>query len=437
MSNTALDQNNPEFTQAVHYMEETTDNLFITGEAGTGKSTLLRFFVENTQKNVVVLAPTGLAAINAGGQTIHKFCQFPPRLLTPDAIQEVKIPSQKKLLKSLEVIVIDEVSMVRADIMDGIDLFLRLNRRINEPFGGVQVILLGDLLQLSPIVNREEMEGFSDRYPSPYFFSSQVFSGMEFKYVELLKNYRQQDDQEFLKLLQAVKTGQLNESVLARINSRVLVGAAEAEFEQGLCVNLSTTNLIANELNQRRLHNLAGNEYIFEADMSGQFNERDCPAETVLRLKKGAQIMFIKNDSEGRWVNGTMGVIENGSKYSILVRLENGRVYEIEPVRWESVKFVYSEDQERVVPQVVGWLEQYPLKLAWGVTIHKSQGQTFDRVVIDMGRGSFAHGQTYVALSRCRSLQGIELKRPVEKRDFILDKRVLEFLDGVSWNNSK
>ncbi|GAB4149361.1 MAG: hypothetical protein OHK0017_13300 [Patescibacteria group bacterium] len=427
----SVDQNNLEFTNALYLMEDTDSNLFITGEAGTGKSTLLKFFVANSRKNVAVLAPTGLAAINAGGQTIHKFCQFPPRMMTSESIQEVKIPAQKQILKHLQTLVIDEISMVRADMFDGIDLFLRLNRRINLPFGGVQLILMGDLMQLPPILNSEERVAFGQRYNSPYFFGSQVFPQMQFKYIRLEKNYRQKGDLEFLELLQSVKQGQITPPVLSKLNSRY---EADNDNISGLSIHLSTTNQIAAELNHTRLNNIAGKSFDFEAEISGQFNERDCPAESELRLKKGAQVMFIRNDPQGRWVNGTIGKISLVNDFKVMVELEGGEVYEVEPVRWEAIKYEYDEEQEKVVPKVVGWMEQFPLKLAWGVTIHKSQGQTFQKVIIDLGRGSFAHGQTYVALSRCTSLAGISLKRPLEKRDFILDRQVLQFLNQIVWN---
>jgi ATP-dependent DNA helicase PIF1 len=429
MYQNTLDDSNKEFTKALDLMENSSEHLFITGEAGTGKSTLLKHFVSNTTKDVVVLAPTGLAAINARGQTIHKFCLLPPRFVMPEDVQTTKNPVQKKLIQEVKTIIIDEVSMVRADQMDAIDRFLRLNRRKNIPFGGVQMIFVGDLFQLPPVVRSDESSFFTQLYLSPYFFSSQAFQNLDIHYIELLKNYRQSEDHDFLKLLSQVKRGQLSREILETINSRF---TNEPEEDHGLYINLASTNQIALEINTQKLNLLPGKAFEYDSELTGDFQERDCPAESVLSLKQYAQIMFVRNDTLGRWVNGTMGVIEDLGDKKITVRLETGHVYEVEKEKWENLRFVFNEDENKVESKVVGSMKQYPLKLAWAVTIHKSQGQTFDRIMIDLGRGAFSHGQTYVALSRSRTLEGIRLKKRIMHSDFIVDKRVVEFMNGVN-----
>jgi ATP-dependent exoDNAse (exonuclease V) alpha subunit len=424
-----LDDSNTEFNQVLELLEKTNQNVFITGDAGTGKSTLLKYFVENTQKDVVVLAPTGLAAINAGGQTIHKFCLFPPRFVRPEDIQITKNPLQKTLIAELKTIIIDEISMVRADQLDGIDRFLRLNRKNNLPFGGVQMIFVGDLYQLPPVVNREEMAIFNQVYGSPYFFSSNVFQSLEITKIELRKNYRQKEDLEFLEILSKVKKGEVDYQTLSAINSRFVPDHEEFETE-GLFLNLATTNQVALQINTTKLAQIDEPNFEYKADLTGDFNERDFAGESSLNLKIGSQVMFIRNDALGRWVNGTMGVIEDLGTKKVIVRTEKGFVHEVAPEKWENIKFVFDEDEGQIIPKPVGTLKQYPLKLAWAVTIHKSQGQTFDRVLIDLDRGAFSHGQTYVALSRSRSLSGIGLKRKIFKSDFIVDRRVLDFMNG-------
>lgn len=424
-----LDDSNTEFNQVLELLENTNQNVFITGDAGTGKSTLLKYFVENTQKDVVVLAPTGLAAINAGGQTIHKFCLFPPRFVRPEDIQITKNPLQKILLAELKTIIIDEISMVRADQLDGIDRFLRLNRKNNLPFGGVQMIFVGDLYQLPPVVNREEMAVFNQVYGSPYFFSSNVFQSLEITKIELRKNYRQKEDLEFLEILSKVKKGEVDYQTLSTINSRFVPNSEEFETE-GLFLNLATTNQVALQINTTKLAQIDEPNFEYKADLTGDFNERDFAGESSLNLKIGSQVMFIRNDALGRWVNGTMGVVQDLGTKKVIVRTEKGFVHEVAPEKWENIKFVFDEDEGQIVPKPVGTLKQYPLKLAWAVTIHKSQGQTFDRVLIDLGRGAFSHGQTYVALSRSRTLGGIGLKRKIFKSDFIVDRRVLDFMNG-------
>lgn len=427
-----VDPENKEFVNILDLMENTNSNLFITGEAGTGKSTLLRYFVSTTIKNVAVLAPTGLAAINAGGQTIHKFCLFPPRFITPEDIKITKNPIHKKLLQQLDTILLDEISMVRADQFDGIDRFLRINRKKNLPFGGVQMILVGDLFQLPPVVNSQEMSLFSQIYQSPYFFSSQVFTEIYLPQFSLLKNYRQQSDLQFISILRDIKKGSINSDLIDTINQQFKPEFNNPNFsKEDIFINLTTTNQIALQINTIKLNELEGNNVEYWADLEGEFNERDCPAENILILKKNAQIMFIKNDTQGRWVNGTMGTIEEAGKDKIVVKLENGNLYTLSKEKWNNIKFEFDENEDKIISKIIGSMTQYPIKLAWAVTIHKSQGQTFDKLLIDLGRGAFSHGQTYVALSRARNLSGIRLKRKVLPSDFILDKRIVQFMQSV------
>ena len=322
--------------------------------------------------------------------------------------------------------------MVRADQLDGIDRFLRINRKKNLPFGGVQMILIGDLFQLPPVVNNQEMSLFSQIYQSPYFFSSQVFTEIDLPHVSLVKNYRQQSDLKFISILRDIKKGSISPELIDAINQQFKPEFNNSAFsKEDIFINLATTNQIALQINTVKLNELDGDNVEYWADLEGEFNERDCPAENILTLKKNAQIMFIKNDNQGRWVNGTMGTVEEASEDKIVVKLENGNVYTLSTEKWNNVKFEFDENEDKITPKIVGSMTQYPIKLAWAVTIHKSQGQTFDKLLIDLGRGAFSHGQTYVALSRARNLSGIRLKRRVLPSDFILDKRVVQFMQSV------
>ncbi|MEM1312711.1 MAG: DEAD/DEAH box helicase [Patescibacteria group bacterium] len=428
MSTTNLDEQNKEFSKAIDLMDNSDNHIFLTGEAGTGKSTLLKNYVASTFKDVVVLAPTGLAAINARGQTIHKFCLLPPRFILPEDVQVTKNPVQKKLIKNIQTIIIDEVSMVRADQMDAIDRFLRINRGKNIPFGGVQMIFVGDLFQLPPVVRREDSSFFNQLYSSPYFFSAPSFSNLNIRHIELTKNYRQINDQDFLRILNQVKQGLISDALLGVINSRFV---STSETGQENYINLTSTNQLAYSINTHKLGLLKAPEIMYQAVIEGDFRARDCQAEELLILKEQAHIMFIRNDSQGRWVNGTTGIVTKLDDQTIVVRLDSGKEYEVEPEKWENIKFVYNEEENRVESKVLGSMTQYPVKLAWAVTIHKSQGQTFDQVMIDLGRGAFSHGQTYVALSRSRTLKGIRLKRKLSRSDFIVDQRVVSFMKSI------
>lgn len=418
-----------EFIHAYDCMESRRDSLFLTGKAGTGKSTLLDYFRQTTCKNIAVLAPTGVAALNVGGSTIHSFFRFPLHPLHPDDIRPVS-RQRRRLYQALDTLVIDEISMVRCDLLDGIDRFMRLNGNApSQPFGGVQVIMIGDLLQLPPVVRNEEMPLFSDIYPSPYFFSAHVVDDVQLPMLELHKIYRQ-TDAEFIQLLNAIRTNQVTPAVLGQLNQRY-----QPQFRppaEQFYITLTTTNALANQINAARLQQLSPQQaHIFEAQVKGEFEERNAPTDVELALKIGAQVMFIKNDPKGRWVNGTLGKITSITQTSIHVQDEHGVPIEVEPTTWEMQKYQFDAAQQKVVAEVIGAFTQYPLRLAWAVTIHKSQGKTFDNVIIDLGTGTFAHGQLYVALSRCRSLAGLVLKTRVRAQDVIIDPKVAAFLREV------
>ena len=414
---------NDEFKSAFDIMENTKECLFITGKAGTGKSTLLRYFKANTGKKVIVLAPTGVAAINVGGQTIHSFFRLPPKIIQKDAIKRLK---DKSLVENLDMVIIDEVSMVRADLMDGIDYALRLNRgKMKTPFGGVQMVFFGDLFQLSPVVENEARELLEELYPTPYFFSAKVFDDCHIRSVELSNIYRQKDSS-FMELLNRVRNKEYVKEDLDTLNKRFQEDTIVSHKDS--TVILTTTNSLANTINQDRLSKLPGKEITYEALASGKFEESAYPTDTSLKLKKGAQVILIKNDPGKQWVNGTLAKVVALSKDSIVVDI-NGRTCDVPIVKWQKIEYSYNEKEDKIEDEVVGAFAQYPIKLAWAITIHKSQGQTFEKVIIDLGNGAFTHGKLYVALSRCTRLDGIRLKRPVAHSDIIFDSRIYEFKD--------
>ena len=429
----------PQFKKTLKLLDETGQSLFITGRAGTGKSTLLDYFRQTTPKKVVVLAPTGVAALNVKGQTIHSFFSFRPDI-TPEKVK--RLPALKqKLIQSLDTIIIDEISMVRADLLDCVDLALRLNRGFEDlPFGGLQMILIGDLYQLPPVVTPREQAVFSGHYESPYFFSAGVFRDKNFRleYIELDKVFRQKD-QTFLELLNAIRNRSISEEQLARLNSRCLPGFKPKEGE--FYITLTSTNEAADDLNQEQLNHLPGETRSYQGEMEGEFDQAYLPTSQVLTLKEGAQVMLLTNDSYGRWVNGSIGRIEEiirpeeGAEV-IMVRLSSGELVDILPHQWEIFHFEYDQKKNKIVSRVVGIFIQYPLRLSWAVTIHKSQGKTFDRVVVDIGRGAFAHGQVYVALSRCTSFEGLVLKKPIKKGHILMDYRVVRFLTRFQYEQA-
>ncbi len=417
---------NADFKYALDVLEKTQRSMFITGRAGTGKSTLLQLFRNTTKKKMVVLAPTGIAALNVKGQTIHSFFGFPPRLIMA---KDIRKNFTRKWFKKIEVLVIDEISMVRADLLDAIDRSLQIHRENPLPFGGVQMVFIGDLFQLPPVIaTEEEKRLFEMSYDTPYFFSSNVLQELEIEMFELRKVYRQ-ENRHFLRLLDAVRLNQADWEDLDDLNTRYL---PHFETEKNY-ITLSPRNAKVDRINIRELANLNSPEFIFKATIEGTFDPRLYPTEASLRLRKGAQVMFIKNDPEGNFVNGTIGKIVEVNGDSIKVFSdEKGSPGEIEvfPMEWEILRYKQAKDDPNdLETEIIGRFEQYPLKLAWAVTIHKSQGKTFDKVIIDMDRGAFEFGQTYVALSRCRTLEGIVLKQKLQHSDILVDERIVDFYE--------
>lgn len=395
-------------------------NLFLTGRAGTGKTTLLRRFMADAGDTALVLAPTGVAAMNAGGQTLHSFFKFPPRLIEP---QDVKRLRTARLMKAAETIIIDEISMVRSDMMDAIDRSLKLNRGSKRPFGGVRMILSGDLHQLPPVVRGEEAEILSERYGGPYFFNAPAFREGEFALLALKHVFRQADPR-FLALLGAMRQARLTPSderlLQDLVSDRTAVEASDTH------VVLTPNNANAFRINQARLDELGGQQKIFQARVNGTFDEKSYPTEADLELKVGARVMLIKNDPEGRWVNGSLATVEGFNGVNVLVALD-GHVYEIEPAAWEKYRYSLDPETKKVSREIVGTFRQLPVRLAYAVTIHKAQGLTLDKVYIDLDRGMFAHGQAYVAFSRARSLDGLEISRALRPRDLVLDRNAFAF----------
>ena len=413
-----------EFESIVEQLENTKDHFYITGKAGSGKSTLLAYFRSVTQKNTAVLAPTGVAAIRVKGQTIHSFFGFPPKVIQTRHIKKVR---QIELLQNLETLIIDEISMVRADVFDAIDYSLRVHRKkLTQPFGGVQVIVFGDLFQLPPVVNMDESSLLERIYPNgQFFFHSNIFQDAQFKTLELQSIYRQTDDH-FIYLLNAVRDGSITNSQIDNLNDSLV---DNFEMDEGKII-LTTTNARASGINQNYLKHLSSEEFSYRAQATGQFYKELFPTDEVLKLKKGAQVIMIKNDPEKRWVNGSIGTIHDIAEKKIKVKI-NHKIYEVKKEKWDRIQYSYDDDQQEVLENVTGSFKQYPMRLAWAITIHKSQGQTFEKVIIDMSQGSFAPGQLYVALSRCISLEGIELLRPLKKTDVIVNKQLIGFQDRL------
>lgn len=418
-----------DFTYALDQMEA-GENLFITGRAGTGKSTLLRIFRRTTKRNCVVLAPTGVAALNVQGQTIHSFFGFPPRLLQA---QDVK-PNRryKRLFENLDTLIIDEISMVRADLLDAIDLGLQINRGNPEPFGGVQIVFFGDLYQLPPVVSSPtERQFFREVYASPYFFSADALDLVDLEMIELRQVYRQ-DSRRFLRLLEAIRNATVDEDDLNELNARYHPGFDPAGKNY---LTLAARNAKVNSINRRELDALVNPVHTYLAEIQGNFPDRLYPADPVLQIKEGAQVMTLRNDSEKRWVNGTIGTVVKCMPDSILMRTEEEgeeREFEVAYEEWEIIKYkMDAEDPTKIGTEAMGTFKQLPVRLAWAVTIHKAQGKTFDKVIIDLGAGAFESGQTYVALSRCRTLEGIILASPLQPRDVMIDPAIVEYYQGM------
>jgi ATP-dependent DNA helicase PIF1 len=425
-------QLNEDFNHVLNRLEKDGASMFITGRAGTGKSTLLQIFRSTTKKKVVVLAPTGVAALNVTGQTIHSFFGFPGQIITPEIAQrKVYQRHLVRLYKSVEVLIIDEISMVRADLLDGIDQFLRLNRNSNLPFGGVQVVFFGDLFQLPPVVRRDpvEMQMFTQFYTSPYFFSARVMEQMELECYALEQVFRQ-ESRYFLRLLEAIRMGEMDQDDLEDLNQR-----HQPEFvgSEGY-ITLAARNATVEAINKKAVNALPGPERFYTAQVKGQFDPSQYPVEDILSLREGAQVMFIKNDPEKEFVNGTIGTVVELLNDTVKVEVvdDKGKRTTIEVGRmdWNHIRYG-ADEQEKITAETVGTYSQIPLKLAWAVTIHKSQGKTFDKVIIDLTGGAFEHGQLYVALSRCRTIEGVVLHKPVTYRDIITDERIIDFYQGI------
>lgn len=413
-----------EITKALEIMENTHDTVYVTGKAGTGKSTLLKHFCNNTTKNLAIVAPTGVAAINVGGMTIHSLFKFPFGILEQGDVEFLFF--KKELFENLETLVIDEVSMVRVDLMNAIDVSLRKNTgNKNLPFGGVQIIMFGDLYQLPPVVtSAEERDYLQENYGGLYFFNAPAFKEVALKKIDLNKIFRQKNDNIFVKLLNSIRENKVNQTDLLALNQRV----KKYDEKDGPAIVLATTNNIVDSINESELRKIRGREHFFKYKTTGDFDIKKTPAELKLKLKIGAQIMMIKNDNQvpRRWGNGTLGTVVGLKKDKIIINIGREN-YTIEKATWDDFEYEYDREQETVERFSKGSFVQYPIKLAWAVTIHKSQGKTFDRVIIDLGRGAFAHGQTYVALSRCTTLKEIYMKKPVRLSDIILDQEVVDF----------
>ena len=459
---------NPGFRRALDIMEGTSHHVFITGKAGTGKSTLLEHWRGQTLKRIAVLAPTGVAALNVRGQTIHSFFGFKPDV-TPEAVRTLSkgrgaTADRAALYRNLDAIVIDEVSMVRADLMDAVEKFLRLNGpRPKERFGGLQMIFIGDLYQLPPVVTGQEKglfapdppslrRGFGPRsdpsavlsaarYESPYFFSARIFAEPDFDMdlVELEKVYRQ-SDAAFISLLNAIRNRSVDDAQIAHLNSRLDPSFAPPDGE--FYITLTSTNDLAAARNREKLSALRGRARRYEGLIDGEFDRRSLPTDEALELKPGAQVMLLTNDRKGRFVNGTIGRVAKITKAPdsddiVTVELPEGGEVDLAPNTWELFRFQYDAEADRIESEAVGSFTQYPLRLAWAVTIHKSQGKTFDRVVIDIGRGAFAHGQVYVALSRCTSFEGLVLKTPIRRGHIWMDWRIVRFLTRFQYKKAE
>jgi ATP-dependent exoDNAse (exonuclease V) alpha subunit len=421
-------ETNKQFKIAVDLVNQ-NKSFFLTGKAGTGKSTFLKLLVKATKKKVVVLAPTGLSAINVEGETIHSFFRFPLEPLI-DKQNQIKIfdtnSTNRKIISELEILVIDEVSMVRADVMDAIDYSLRKNGgNPNQAFGGKQIILVGDCFQLEPIIKSSTGEEilFNNFYLGKYFFNANIFSEIKLPLVKLETVFRQQEES-FISLLDRIRIDKVSEDDIDKINTRVI----SADFtSENFIITLTVKNNLAEEVNQFELTKLKSKLFLFKAEFSGDFDKNKYPADLNLTLKEGAKVIFVKNDSNGRWVNGTIARVISLSNDLIRIELEDGNIHDVEEVTWENYKYSFDREEKIIKKEYLGYFKQYPLKLAWAISIHKSQGLSFNKIIVDFGNGTFASGQAYVALSRVTDFKGLFLKRPISRADIYVDQKVIDF----------
>lgn len=413
-----------EYKTAVSFIESRQAPLFVTGQAGTGKSTFIRYLREVIGLDAPVIAPTGVAALNVCGQTIHSFFRIPPALTDPDDLKPLR---NRRLFQQLNYLIIDEISMVRADLMDLIDISLRKNTgRENELFGGVQLILVGDMFQLPPVIANKEESGFIySRYKTPYFLSSFCMNLTKIRITELTKVFRQQDPG-FIELLSNIREGNEIAETVSEFNSRCCTCC---RADDGIIV-LTPDNMTAAHINNSKLSGIRSKEHVYQGIITGKFGSDRLPAPLNLKLKIGTQVMLTKNDLNHRWVNGTIGIVKELSDRFVVVETEEKKL-SVNRESWENLQYVYDEKKNKIVSKVTGSYTQFPLIHAWAITIHKSQGKTFEKVHIDLSRGAFAQGQLYVALSRCKTLKGISLQKPIRVNDVKVNPVIKEFYSRI------